>query len=82
MSHHYAGCVRRGDFAEVTSAKVTSEFESWQVLCHTSSNLYVKLHTLALYMIIASLLSPCIAYVAYAACAACVPIRINWLLFQ
>jgi hypothetical protein len=59
-------------------AKVTSAFESWQVLCH--SNLYVKLHhILALYVIIASLLFLCIVYVAY---VACVPVRINWLLFQ
>jgi len=57
---------------------VTSTFESWQALCH--SNLYVKLHILALYVIIVSLLSPCIAYVAcatYAAYAVYVLIYIN-----
>jgi hypothetical protein len=55
----------------VTSAKVTSAFESWQVLCH--SDLYVTLHIFALYVIIANLLSPSIACAAY---AASVPVRI------
>jgi hypothetical protein len=42
---------------------VTSAFESWQVFCH--SDWYLELHILVLYVIIAGLLSPCIAYVVY-----------------
>jgi hypothetical protein len=59
---------RRGGFAEVTSAKVTSAFESWQVAHH--SNLHVKLPNITSHMIIACLSSLCAACASCAACAA------------
>jgi formate hydrogenlyase subunit 6/NADH:ubiquinone oxidoreductase subunit I len=61
---------------EVTSAEVSSAFESWQVLRH--SNLYAKLPTLALCVMIAYLLSLCIACVA---CVACALVCVNSLIF-
>jgi hypothetical protein len=35
-------CVGRGDFREVTSAEVTSAFESWRVFRHTNCYLVVS----------------------------------------
>jgi hypothetical protein len=53
---------------EVRSAEVTSAFESWQVLRH--SNLYAKLPTLAVCVIIVCLLSLCICL----HCLGCLPL--------
>ena len=66
-------CIQKGAFKKVLSA-----FESWQVFRHMT--LYVELPTIALYVIIACLLSPYAAYALPALPA--LPVCINWLLFE
>jgi hypothetical protein len=75
VGHRLSGVRSERCFQKGAFKKVLSAFESWQVFRHMT--LCVELHTIALYVIIACVLSP------YAACALrALPVCINWLLFE